>query len=257
MKGAASYREISVNASNPRISYDTFTGFEGWHGAPAAIEALIARFGTRDVLEIGAGAHPTLSVAEVRALGVRYTVNDISGEELEAVDPAYMRLCHDFSGAAPPVRLLAAFDLVFSRMVNEHVRDGERYYRNIAAILKPGGITTHWFSTLYALPFLGNRLLPESLADRVLHALAPRDRSGHGKFKAYYSWGRGPTRRMIMGFESLGFEVLEYTGYFGHTYYRRRLPPLDFLERKKADWLARHPNPFLTSYARVLLRKRG
>jgi hypothetical protein len=61
---------------------------------------------------------------------------------------------------------------------------------------------------------------------------------------------------MVTRFESLGFEVLEYTGYFGHSYYRRRLPLLDFIEGKKAAWLARHPHPLLTSYARVLLRKR-
>jgi SAM-dependent methyltransferase len=246
----------SPRPTSPRILYDTVANFDGWHGAPEAIEAVIDRFDSRDVLEIGAGAHPTLSVDRVRALGVRYTTNDISQEELDKADPAYVRLCYDLSGAEPPARLRGAFDLVFSRMVNEHVKDGERYYRNIATILRPGGVTTHWFSTLYALPFVTNRLIPEWLGNRVLDALAPRDRSGHGKFKAYYSWGRGPTRRMVARLESLGFAVLEYTGYFGHTYYRRRLPVLDFLEGKKAAWLAKHPRPLLTSYARVLLRKR-
>lgn len=246
----------SLRPTCPRIRYDTVANFDGWHGAPAAIEAVIDRFDSRDVLEIGSGAHPTLSVDRVRALSLRYTTNDVSQEELDKADPAYVHLCHDLSGAEPPAQLRGAFDLVFSRMVNEHVKDGERYYRNIATILRPGGITAHWFSTLYALPFLTNRLIPESLSDRVLDIFAPRDRSGHGKFKAYYSWGRGPTRRMVARLESLGFAVLEYTGYFGHTYYRRRLPVLDFLEGKKALWLAKHPRPLLTSYARVLLRKR-
>jgi len=240
-----------------RVFYDTVDNFDGWHGASAAIEAVVTHFGSRDVIEIGAGAHPTLSVARVRALGLRYTTNDVYQEELDKADRSYTRLCHDFSSGEPPAGLRGAFDLVFSRMVNEHIRDGARYYRNIATILKAGGITTHWFSTLYGFPFLANRLMPALLSDGILDIFAPRDRSGQGKFKAYYSWGRGPTRRMIARLESVGFEVLEYTGYFGHTYYRRRLPVLDFIEAKKAAWLARHPHPLLTSYAHVLLRKRG
>lgn len=237
--------------------YDTVANFEGWHGAAAALEALAVRFDSRNVLEIGSGANPALSVDRVRTLGLRYTTNDISSEELEKTDAAYARLCHDFSEADPPAHLRDSFDLVFSRMVNEHVRDAERYYRNIAAVLRAGGITTHWFSTLYALPFLGNRLMPEYLSERILDFVAPRDRSDHGKFKAYYSWGRGPTRKMLARFEALGFDVLTYTGYFGHTYYRRRLRVLHYLEEKKATWLAKHPHPLLTSYAWVVLRKRG
>jgi SAM-dependent methyltransferase len=255
MKSESLRGHRSARSSSPRIAYGTVATFEGWDGAAEAIEAIIERFGSRDVLEIGAGAHPTLTSDRVRALGLSYTTNDISQEELDRADPTYIHLCHDLSGTELPARLHGAFDLVFSRMVNEHVRDGERYYRNIATILRPGGITTHWFSTLYALPFLTNRFMPELLSDRVLDVLAPRNRSDHGKFKAYYSWGRGPTRRMVRRLEALGFEVLEYTGYFGHTYYRRRLRVLDFIEAKKAAWLSRHPHPLLTSYARLLLRK--
>jgi len=239
------------------VRYETVQGFAGWQGAAPAIERLITEFGCRNVLEIGSGANPTLSVEAVRRLGLRYTTNDISEAELGKADSAYARLRHDFSETNPPAGLHGSFDLVFSRMVNEHVRDGARYYRNIAAVLAPAGITTHWFSTLYALPFIGNRLMPEFVSDRILDVLAPRDRSDHGKFKAYYSWGRGPTRKMVARLEALGFDVLEYTGYFGHTYYRRSLPLLDYLERKKAAFLAKHPNPFLTSYARVVLRKRA
>jgi hypothetical protein len=62
---------------------------------------------------------------------------------------------------------------------------------------------------------------------------------------------------MVARFETLGFDVLTYAGYFGHTYYQRRLRVLHYLEEKKAAWLAKHPHPLLTSYAWVVLRKRG
>jgi hypothetical protein len=60
---------------------------------------------------------------------------------------------------------------------------------------------------------------------------------------------------MIRRFETIGFEVCEYVGYFGHGYYRYRLAFLDRLEHAKSKWLVRHPIPFLTSYASIVLRK--
>jgi SAM-dependent methyltransferase len=240
-----------------KITYGTVDQFEGWDKAPKALEAFVASHGSRAILEIGAGANPTLPVEFVESRGLRYTTNDISQEELDKADPIYQRLHHDFSENHPPAEIHGAFDLVFSRMVNEHVRDGESYYRNIAAVLQPGGMTMHWFSTLYAFPFVVNRLTPEFVSKLLLRVFLPRDEFKHGKFKAYYSWGRGPTRAMIRRFEALGFEVVEYAGYFGHPYYHRKIPLLHALEMKKADWLVAHPNPLLTSYARLILRKRA
>lgn len=142
-------------------------------------------------------------------------------------------------------------------MVNEHIKDGKTYYTNLYDLLEPGGVTAHCFSTLYTLPFVVNRLLPETLTDKLLHIFSPRaDRFQHEKFPAYYSWSRGPSKRAISRFKSLGFEVVEYVGYFGHGYYRKKLPFLDGLEQKKAKWLVKNPNPNLTSYAYVILRKR-
>ena len=240
-----------------KITYGTVDQFEGWDKAPSALETFVDRNGSRAILEIGAGANPTLPVEFVRSRGLRYTTNDISQQELDKADPIYQRLHHDFSESHPPSKIHGAFDLVFSRMVNEHVRDGESYYRNIAAVLQPGGMTIHWFSTLYAFPFAANRLMPEFVSSLLLRLFAPRDEFKHGKFKAYYSWGRGPTPAMIRRFETLGFEIVEYTGYFGHSYYQRMIRPLHALEMKKAAWLVAHPNPLLTSYARLILRKRA
>lgn len=238
----------------PEIHYDTVEGFGGWAKAPAELVEIILRHKVRRILEVGAGANPSLAPDQVAKLGVEYTTNDVLQSELDKADGAYRKLCHDFSRDGCPESMAGTFDLVFSRMVNEHVEDGRLYHRNLRRLLRDGGLSLHWFSTLYAFPFLANWLLPESLTGRLLRAFAPRDEHRAGKFRAHYSWSRGPTQDMIRKFESTGFEVIEYRGYFGHTYYRRRFPLLHSVEMRKAAWLVRHPVPALTSYSRVLLR---
>jgi hypothetical protein len=59
---------------------------------------------------------------------------------------------------------------------------------------------------------------------------------------------------MIRRFETLGYEVIRYTGYFGHPYYRR-IPFLERLERGKIKILLQRPVAQLCSYATLVLRK--
>ena len=240
-----------------KTAYHHYRNFPGWGGAPRFLSSLVERESSRAVLEIGSGANPTLSPAQLRELGVRYTTNDRSASELAKADPAYETLLLDMAAPSPATLPREAFDLIFSRMVNEHVDDGERYYRNIFAALRPGGVTAHCFSTLYALPFVVNRVVPERLAGRLLAIFNPReDAYMHDKFPARYSWSRGPTRRAVARLQRLGYEIDEYHGYFGHPYYDRpALRPVRALEEAKAAWLCGHPIPALTSYAVMILRK--
>ncbi len=242
-----------------KVAYGHYRDFPGWTGAPAFLKAVIEREASTSVLEIGSGANPTLSPSELVPLaqrGLRYTTNDRSAGELAKAPPVYETLLLDLATVARPALPRGAFDLVFSRMVNEHVADGERYHRNILDVLSPGGLSVHCFSTLYALPFVANRLLPEALASRALDVFNPRDRYQQDKFPARYSWSRGPSRRMIGRLSGLGYSVVAYHGYFGHPYYNRRaLRGLRALEEAKTSWLCRHPRPALTSYAVVILRK--
>jgi hypothetical protein len=235
-----------------KISYDTCDAFEGWSRAPKAIEDLIERFGATKILEIGAGASPCLGIETVRRLGLDYTVNDIDQGELAKAPPGYRTLCCDFSSVSP-ISQCEAYDFVFSRMVNEHVSNGDLYYRNICNILHPGGISVHFFSTLYALPFLLNKILPDSISSPILMRMSPRGEKR--KFQAHYDWARGPRFAAAKRFGHVGFKVLEYHGYFGHHYYKRRLPWLHSLEMRKARYLAKHPVATLTSYAKLLLHK--
>jgi SAM-dependent methyltransferase len=207
------------------------------------------------VLEIGSGANPTLAPDYVRDNSLPYVTSDLSQSELEKVDPAFERLVLDLSARNIDSALDASFDCILSRMVGEHVRDGQQLHRNIFKMLRPGGISAHCFSTLWAFPFVINRLLPDSITDQLLSTFAPRDEHRHAKFKAYYSWSRGPSAAMIRRFADLGFEVVRYTGYFGHAYYRQKLSVLEPLEKLKSRLLLRHPVPQLCSYATLVLRK--
>jgi hypothetical protein len=151
--------------------------------------------------------------------------------------------------------MLSRFDLIFSRMVNEHVPDGRAYHANVHALLKPDGIAAHCFSTLYTLPFAANRILPDALGGLFWKRFAPRHTYKTGKFPAYYSWSRGPSRAVLSRFEALGYEIVEYRGYFGHSYYTR-VALLDWLERLKTRILLAKPIPALCSYGMMIARKR-
>ncbi|MDX6691916.1 MAG: hypothetical protein QOG15_3373 [Solirubrobacteraceae bacterium] len=238
------------------VRFDHYREFPGWDQAPVFLRHLVEREGSRSVLEIGAGANPTLSAPDVHSLDLTYTTNDVSEAELAKAGPGYETLCLDIAAAKPQELSPASFDFIFSRMVNEHIADGERYYRNVFRLLAAGGTSAHCFSTLYALPFVVNRVIPERIAGTILDLVNPReDPHRQGKFRAYYSWSRGPTQRAIDRLRGLGFDVEEYRGYFGHPYYDGVLRALRPLEEWKTGWLRRHPIPALTSYAVVVLRK--
>jgi SAM-dependent methyltransferase len=174
---------------------------------------------------------------------------------LEKADPAFEKLLLNLSDKSVDPTLSGTFDIVLYHMVCEHIQDGEQFHRNIHTLLRPGGLSIHFIAALGNLPMATNRWTPEWLSSLLQKNLKPRDEHRHGKFKAYYSWSRGPTPTMIKRFQSLGFEVLVYNGYFGHDYYKARLKPLHWLEGMKSRWLVRHPIPQLASYATIVLRK--
>jgi hypothetical protein len=229
--------------------------FPGWDGAPKFLESLVEEYDCGHILEVGSGANPTLREIYVRDRGISCITSDVEPEELEKSDSPFERLVLDLSSNQISSDLLGKFDCVFSRMVGEHINDGRQFHTNIYNLLMPGGISAHCMSTLWCLPFAANMLLPEFVSHRLLNSFSPRDTHKHGKFPARYSWGRGPTKQMIARFEELGFQIVNYTGYFGHPYYAHRFPLLHRAEMAKAKLLLRWPTPHLCSYATIVLRK--
>lgn len=210
--------------------------------------------GARRICDVGGGARPVLAPGQLDRHGIRYLVLDESPQELQSAGERYERAAADILDRAAVTAIArehGPFDLVLSRWTAEHVRDGRRFHESVFELLRPGGAALHLFPTLYCPPFLANRLLPERLASGLLFRVTP-DRAK--KFKPYYSWCRGPSPRQLRRLESVGFEILRYTGYYGHAFYRR-VPPLARAQRAFNSLMLEHPLPALTSFALVLVRR--
>lgn len=225
---------------------------DAWDGWLSFLERLVDTAAPASVCDVGGGRNPTFSAEYVSRHGFEYALLDIDPAELGRARDSVDKHVGDI--ASPTFEPPGRYDLVISRMLAEHVGDGQRFHRNVYRLLSPGGIAVHFFPTLFSTPFVVNRLMPERLADVVLDVVAPRDRSLQGKFPARYSWCRGPTDRQMRRLRAIGYEVVEYRGYFGHAYYGR-LPGVRDLHTVKTRLLLRRPIAQLTSYACVVLRR--
>lgn len=235
----------------------TTIGYQGYvsafRGYAGFISDLIERHQLVRLCEVGGGASPMLQVDEIERRGLELTIVDCSEDELDKAPPAYQRVVADIADPdfSPPGR----FDLVFSKMLAEHVVDAEQFHRNTRALLRDDGFAVHFFPTLTTLPFFVNRYIPEAAGRRIMGMIGRPTSIDEGKFPAYYRWCRGPTRRQLARLESVGFDVVEYRGVFGHDYYKP-IGPLHRLEARKEAYLLEHPVPTLASYAVVVLRRR-
>jgi SAM-dependent methyltransferase len=242
------------------IGYRHVNEFIGWEKAFGFYSKLQREYACKQILEIGVGSDPIFSVEYINENQINYFINDISPYEIEKIKggSSYEVLICDLSkkkGSAVLPR--DSFDMVISRMVNEHIKDSHTYFENIFNILKPGGVTVHSFSCLYTMPFLVNFLMPDVVTEFFISAFTRRNSSRHSKFKAYYSWCRGPSKLMQKKFLSIGYEIIEFVGYFGHFYYKKKLPIMHKLEMLKTDLLCKHKVSHLCSYGHVVLRKKG
>jgi hypothetical protein len=243
----------SLTAIEPRIRFVPFMDL--WESFDDRLVELVDTSGATEVAELGGGANPTVALTRRAVRSVELTVLDVSEEELAKAPPGVRKLCADLCAEQPPVT--ERFDVVFSRMLCEHVPSGERFHRNCRAMLRAGGYAMHFFPTVTALPFVVNRALPEALGERVVETILPSRRRGgrHSKFPAYYHWCWGPTPQQLARYRSVGFDVVSYDAGVGHAYYAK-VPVLRDLERAKTRFLLEHPSPWLSAYALVVLRAR-
>ena len=219
----------------------------------ARIVRILSNRPGQHVCEVGGGAKPLLSLAEVERLGAKYAILDISRGELDKAPADYEKVCADI--ADPAFTSPSRYDLVFSHMLAEHIARPQTFHANVKGQLVPGGTAVHLFPTLYAPPFVANRVLPHRVSAYLLRRLDKgRDFAGvEGKFKAYYRWCRGPTASQLARFRRLGYDVSEYIGFYGTPGYWERLR-LEHFDDWLAQKLTRYHVPYLTGYALVTLK---
>ena len=226
---------------------------DAWNGYNQFITGLIDTHNIKSICDIGGGANPFLDAEYINRKSINYSVLDISETEMAKAPEQYNKIHADIT--LPEIVIEKQFDLVFSKMLAEHVDNAEQFHKNVLTILNSGGMAVHFFPTLYAFPFLVNRLVPERLAEKLLRYFSPRDEYQTAKFPAYYQWCRGPVNSQVKKFTNLGYEIIEYKGFFGHPFYYNRIPFIRKLHEIKTAYLLKHPHPLLSSYAYVVLRK--
>lgn len=233
----------------------TYTGLdELWQAYDDLLVDLAKRESVSAVAELGGGANPMVADTDRWGFAQERVVVDISATELAKADGEVQTRVADL--CKPIEDGHDAYDLVFSKMLCEHLPDARTFHENCFKILRPGGLSVHFFPTLYTLPFVINRLVPENLTRSMLRRVQPVRFTDPKlqKFPAYYRWCTGPTQRAIKRYESVGFKVEAWNAAFGHLYYEK-IPGLNVAERAKTRFLLEHPVPAMTSFATVVLRK--
>lgn len=235
----------------------------GWHSDWAwdhykGIVAQLSRhFGLVRLCEIGGGRDTLFTPEEVASLGIDYTVNDISARELEKAPKAFQTACFDIAGDLTAAGIAPTqYDLMFSRMVFEHVRDVEKAWTNVHSLLAPGGVALAFFPTLYALPFIANHLMPEWLSSGIVKAFYANrgEETDDPKFPAVYDWCFSSERSLGPMLRRAGFDEILIQPFWGHRYFLR-LPVVRQIDEACNTLAARNDIRALTSYAYVLVRK--
>lgn len=222
-----------------------------WQNFHRTVTSAIDYFGARTVLEVGGGRAPMLPLDEIGRLGVDYVVNDVAQRELDLAPAGYEhKLCLDISREQPDIEC----DLIFSRMVHEHIPDNARNLRHQLAMLRPGGIIIHFHPVLYSIPFFLNWVLPEDVGVRLLRQFqSNRTDTGIPKFPARYDWCHATQRQHAQILE-LGFAECHLQAFYGHSYFRK-IPGAQSIVRGVSKMLAAGDIRRFATYCFTMARK--
>lgn len=207
----------------------------------------------RSLLEIGAGRRPLMTSAEIMQQNIDYTANDIIESELDLI-PFPAKKAHFDSCGDLPREFLNSFDVICSKMVQEHVQSGERFYENIFSLLKAGGIAVNFHPTLYCPPFLVNRLLPEFISKSLVRIANPqRTDDNIPKFPATYELCYS-TPRIERLIKQIGFSNVSIFPFYHHEYFQK-IPLLRIFDDAISTWAQTRDIRLLSSYAYTVVKK--
>ncbi|GLS42684.1 class I SAM-dependent methyltransferase [Methylobacterium brachythecii] len=229
---------------------------DAWTSLKPSLERVISEAKVRRVLEIGGGRHPFFTVAEAERLGFDLTVNDLDAEELSHAPGEFGRLVLDIAGDLDGSGVeRGVYDLIFSRMVFEHVRDAEKAWSNVHTLLAPGGIGFAFVPTLFSPPFVINRAMPEALTSRVLRLIdRTRNPDEIPKFPAFYQACRASETALAPMLTRIGFSEVCVVPFFGTPYFPA-VPVLKHIASAFDRWVERRDWRIFASYAYIVARK--
>jgi SAM-dependent methyltransferase len=237
-------------------SLDIRDALVAWQELKPTLGRLARAVAARRVLEIGGGRDPLFSPEEAGQLGFDLTVNDIDREELALLPSGFQKAVFDIAGPTDEIPLGACeFDLVYSKMVFEHVHDAKQAWANVHHLLARGGVGFAFVPTLYSLPFVINRYCPEWMTSRLLRWIDPkRNNLEVPKFPAYYNWCRASESILRPTLLSVGFREATVLPFFGTPY----LPGVPLLKGVTAAFdrmAARSDWRIFASYAYIIVIK--
>lgn len=221
------------------------------HNYQETIVKLVSAFDARKTLEIGGGRRPLFELADIKAMNLEYTTNDIAQSELDLAPSHLEKVCFDIGGAEP---VSGNYDIMFSRMVLEHVSNVGQAYRNIFNLLGDGGICINFHPTLFAFPFVVNKVIPDSLSTMMVNVLQDNRKTGEiPKFPAKYDWCHA-TAKQQEKLKQIGFSEVEIIPFWGHSYFRK-IPPFQLFVDQYSKALASINSRRLAAFAFTIVRK--
>ena len=227
-----------------------------WHNFENTVLRLMSVTNAKTVMEIGAGRSPMLTGEQISSLNVSYTANDISESELARAPSWVSKACFDIAGKVDQslAPLANRYDLIFSKMVFEHIPDTRQAYQNILQLLAPGGICINYHPVLYSPPFLINLMFPDAVTAPILRMLSPRRHEGdQPKFPAKYN--RCVISAKVRGdLRDLGFREVWQIPFFYHGYFTK-IPGLFQLDRSLSQVAERRDWQGLASFSYTIAMK--
>ncbi|MBL1258597.1 bifunctional 2-polyprenyl-6-hydroxyphenol methylase/3-demethylubiquinol 3-O-methyltransferase UbiG [Methylocystis sp. Sn-Cys] len=210
-----------ISAIVASLGYDPDFNW-AWENYKRTIIEIARQKGLRRHLEIGGGRDPLFLPDEIVTLGFDVTLNDISARELSLAPAGYSTVVCDIAGKdAKAILGPERYDIAYSRMVMEHVPDVASMWENIAYTLAPGGVAFSFFPTLYAPPYVLNRLIPEKISRWMLETVFPdrKDDGDNPKFPAYYDHCFSDESKILPILKRAGFSEVVVLPFWGYSYF--------------------------------------
>lgn len=207
----------------------------------------------KSVLEIGAGRRPIFTEQEIEENNISYVANDILKSELDIIDFSVEKAVFDITGDIPG-EFINRFDFIFSKMVQEHVQDGGKFYSNIQKLLKEDSISLNFFPTLFHPIFVMNYILPEKISSILLRKFHPlRNTHEIPKFPAYYQFCFS-TDKQTDKLKNYGFKEVCIIPFYGQTYLKK-IPILSTCAIIMDEWFHKHNMKIFSAFAYSIVVK--